>query len=277
MKERVTLTIERSILEQIDNSIDGSKIKNRSHAVELLLRQAIGIDKPTKGVILAGGDRTLKKDDTPKSLIEVKGKPLIQHNIELFKKYGIKDILISVCYKKEQVKDALGDGKKFGVNLTYIEEKNGLGTAGPLKQAKSQLKETFVMCNADELKEIDLNDMLSFHHANKAMATVALTTVRDVSNYGVALLNGNKIMAFMEKPDKDNAPSKLINAGLYIIEPEVIDFIPEGFSRMEMDVFPKLASEEKLCGYPFGGQWFDIESHKDVKKADIEWRGLNRK
>ncbi len=277
MKERITITIERNIIEQIDKSIDSVRIKNRSHAVELLLRQAIGIDKPTKALILAGGKGTrlhLLSKGQPKPLMELKGKPIIQYNIELFKKHGIKEILISVGYKSDEIKKVLGDGKKLGVNITYIEEKNPLGTAGPLRLARPYLKETFIMCNADELKDIDLDDMFSFHAANKALATVALTTVKDPSAYGVALLNGNKIMTFIEKPTKDNAPSNLINAGLYILEPEVINYVPEGFAKIETDVFPKLASEEKLCGYPFSGQWFDTGTPERFKVAEEKWRGF---
>ncbi|MFH1770854.1 MAG: sugar phosphate nucleotidyltransferase [archaeon] len=277
MKERVTLTLDRGLLENIDLSVDGSRIKNRSHAVEMLLRRAMGVDKPTKAVILAGGKgKRLKllSRGLPKPLMEIQGKPIIQYNIELFKKFGIKDIIISVGYKADLIKKKLGDGKKFGVNITYIEEKNPLGTAGPLKLAKHLLKESFVMCNADELKDVDLNDMFSFHHANKGCATIALTTVKEPSMYGVAVLNGNKIMTFVEKPSKGSEPSKLINAGLYILDPMVIDMIPEGFAMLETDVFPKLATDEELCGYPFSGQWFDTGTPERFKRAEEGWRGF---
>ena len=172
------------------------------------------------------------------------------------------------------IKKELGDGKKYGVNITYVEEKNALGTAGPLKLAKPLLKETFIMCNADELKNINLDDMFNFHQANKGLGTIALTSVQDPSAYGVALLNGNKIMTFVEKPSKESAPSNLINAGLYILEPDVIDYIPEGFAMVETDVFPKLASEENLCGYPFSGQWFDTGTPERFKFAEDKWRGF---
>ncbi|MAG38550.1 hypothetical protein CMO90_00505 [Candidatus Woesearchaeota archaeon] len=277
MKERVTLTLERSILEKVDKSVNGSKVKNRSHAVEMLLRQAIGFDKPTKALILAGGKGSRLKflsKGLPKPLMEINGKSIIQYNIELFKKHGIKEIIISVGYKAEQIKKKLGEGKRLGVNITYIEEKNALGTAGPLKLAKHLLKETFIMCNADELKDIDLNDMCAFHHSNKSIGTIALTTVKDPNAYGVALLNGNKIITFVEKPSKENAPSNLINAGLYILNPEVIDYIPEGYAMIETELFPKLASEEKLCGYPFSGQWFDTGTPERFKKAKSKWRGF---
>jgi len=277
MKERVTLTLDRDLIQKIDRTIDLHKIKNRSHAIEMLLRQAIGLDRPTKAVILAGGKGTrlkLLSKDKPKPLMEIKGRYIIEYNIELLRRHGIKDIIIPVGYKAEEFKKALGDGKKYGVTITYVEEKNPLGTAGPLKLAKALLKEPFIVCNADELKDIDLADMIAFHASNKALATVALTTVKDPSAYGVALLNGNKIMTFIEKPNKDNAPSNLINAGLYILDPQVIDYIPEGFAKIETDVFPKLAAEEKLCGYPFSGQWFDTGTPERFKNAKSKWRGF---
>lgn len=277
MKDRVTLTIDRRILEQVDKTVDGSKIKNRSHAIELFLRRSLGIDKPNKALILAGGKGTRLKllaTNKPKSLVELQGKEIIKYNIELMKKYGIKDIILSVGYKADMIRKALGDGSKMGVNITYIEEKTPLGTAGPLKLAKHLLTETFVVCNADELKNIDLDDMFTFHQNNKSMGTIALTTVKDPSAYGVALLNGNKIMSFVEKPRKEDAPSNLINAGLYILQPEVISYIPDGFAMLETDVFPKLATDESLCGYPFGGQWFDTGTPERFKKAEQEWRGF---
>jgi mannose-1-phosphate guanylyltransferase len=277
MKERVTLTIERSLLEQVDKTVDGSRIKNRSHAVELMMRKALGSHQPRKAFVLAGGKGTRLKEianGLPKPLVPLKGKPILEYTIDLFKKYGIKDIIIAVGYKAEMIKAHFGDGKKFGVSISYVEEHDPLGTAGPLKLAKEHLTSTFVMCNADELKDIDLNDMLVFHSTNRGAATIALTTVEDPSAYGVAVLNGNKIMTFVEKPDKKNAPSNLINAGLYILEPEIIDYIPEGFSKIEEDVFPKLASEEKLFGYPFSGQWFDTGTPQRLKLAEKEWRGF---
>ncbi len=116
--------------------------------------------------------------------------------------------------------------------------------------------------------------MFAYHKANKGCATIALTTRKDPSMYGVAVMNGNKVISFVEKPPKDNAPSNLINAGLYILDPVVIDYIPEGYARIETDVFPKLASEEELCGYPFGGQWFDARTPEKHKIAEDKWRGL---
>ncbi len=278
MKERVTLTIEEDILRQVDGQVDGTKIKNRSHAVELLLLSAMGANRPTKAFILAGGKGTRLRpitDEIPKPLIPVQGKPVIEHVIDLFKRSGIRDIIISVGYKADKIRDALGDGRRLGVSITYIEETQPLGTAGPLRLAKPFLTGTFVMCNADELKDIDLNAMYLFHKEVNALATIALTTVDDPSSYGVAKLQGSKIQEFIEKPKKGSAPSNLISAGLYILEPDVIDIIPgAGPASIERDVFPAIASQGKLYGFPFSGQWFDTGTLERYERAIKEWKGI---
>ncbi|MBN1377231.1 hypothetical protein JW949_02760 [Candidatus Woesearchaeota archaeon] len=259
MKERVTLTIEEELLKKIDNSIDGSKIKNRSHAVELLLRKGLGNIKPQKAFILAGGKNNSGKS---RSMVKIEGKAVLEHVIDLFKKHGINEIIISVSKKNQKIKKYFSDGSLWGVNIKYIEEEMPLGTGGPLNLAKEELKSTFVMCNADEIKDVDILDMFNFHKENEGLVTMALTTVKDPSDYGVVLMNGNKVMAFIEKPSKDIS-SRMINAGLYIIEPEIIKLLPEGYANLEQNVFPKLVRANKLIGYVFSGRWMDGKTVKN--------------
>lgn len=277
MKERITITLDQEIIREIDERVDGYKIKNRSHAIELALMSAIGNNRPKKAVILAGGLGTRLRpitNEIPKQLMPIHGKTIMEHVLDLFKKYGIKDIIMCIGYKGEKIKEYFGDGKKFNVNITYVEEKTPMGTAGPIRLAKDLLKDTFIVCNADELKDIDLFDMYLNHKESGAVATIALTTVEDPSAYGVARLQGNKILEFVEKPKKENAPSNLINSGLYIFEPEVIDYIPKGRSMSEKDVFPNLAKDGKLYGFPFSGQWFDTGTMKRYERAMKEWKDL---
>ena len=166
MKERVTLTIESSVLRQVDRSVDGKLIRNRSHAVESLLWMALGNQVPRKALILAGGKgerlRPITKE-IPKPLVPLHGRPILEHTIELLRKFGIRDILISIGYLGDRIREHFGDGKRFGVRLTYLEEDKPLGTGGPLRLAKGLLTETFVMCNADELKDLadDVLKMIS--------------------------------------------------------------------------------------------------------------------
>lgn len=278
MKERVTLTLDAGVLHVIDQKVDGHRIKNRSHAVELLLMQALGsTNGPKTAVILAGGKGTRLQPITyeiPKPLVLVHDKTLLEHAFDLFKKHGIKNIIIAIGHMGDKIKATIGNGRRYGVNVTYIEESKPLGTAGPLKLAQHLLTDTFIVCNADELKELDLGDMYSVHKENNAIATVALTTVDDPSSYGVAKMQGAKILEFIEKPKKENAPSNLINAGLYVFEPEILEYIGDGFQMLEKDVFPKLAKEGKLYGYPFTGQWYNTGTLDFYENAIKNWKDI---
>jgi NDP-sugar pyrophosphorylase family protein len=131
------------------------------------------------------------------------------------------------------------------------------------------------MLNGDELKDINIPRMFRLHKRKNALATIALTTVDDPSQYGVAKLSGTRILEFVEKPKKGEAPSNLINAGFYILEPGIVDMIPDSFSMIEKEVFPKLAAQGKLRGFPFAGQWFDIGNVERYKVAQQKWKDIN--
>ncbi|MCK4531993.1 MAG: nucleotidyltransferase family protein, partial [Candidatus Aenigmarchaeota archaeon] len=154
------------------------------------------------------------------------------------------------------------------------EEQKALGTGGPLRLAKDKLTKTFIVSNGDELKNINIMEMYEAHKKNRALVTIALTTVNDPSQYGVARLEGNRIVEFVEKPKKDKAPSNLINAGFYILEPEVTEMIPEGKCSLEKQIFPKLAKMGRLFGFPFSGQWFDTGNLDRYERALKEWKGI---
>ena len=275
MKERITITLDENLINHIDKRIDGVDIKNRSQEIELLLAEALGTNIPSKAVLLVGGRGTRLRpltDKIPKALLTVQNKTITEHLFDLLKKYGIRDIILSTGYLKDKIKEYFGDGSSVGVNITYIEEDEPLGTAGPLKLAKKHINDSFIASNGDELKNINIPRMFRLHKRKNALATIALTTVDDPSHYGVARLDGSRIVEFVEKPTK--APSNLINAGFYILEPEVIDVIPYGFSMLEKDVFPKLAQLGRLRGFPFAGQWFDIGNIERYKIAEKRWEGI---
>ncbi|MFH1787897.1 MAG: nucleotidyltransferase family protein [Candidatus Altiarchaeota archaeon] len=276
-REQLTITLRDDILKRIDERIDGITIRNRSHAIEVFLSKYLSVGKVRKALILAGGKGTRMRPFTyeiPKPMIPVQGKPLIQHIISLNRKHGITDITISVGYLGDRIKEYFGNGSRLGMNINYVEETEPLGTAGCLNLVRAELNEPFLMFNGDVLSDIDLSDFISFHDENKSIATIALTPVDDPSRFGVARLKGNKIKEFVEKPKKGKEPSKLINAGVYLLEPEVFKYVPEGFAMMEKDVFPKLAKEGKLTGYSFTGQWFDtgtVEAYENVIK---NWKAI---
>jgi len=278
MKERITITLDSELIKQIDKRIDGNIIKNRSQQIEILLTNALGTYRPQKAVILVGGKGTRLRPLTyekPKCLFDVNGKTVTEHLLDLLKKYGVRDIILSVGHLKGKVKEYFEDGSKFGVNISYIEENEPLGTAGPLKLAKKHLTDSFIVSNGDELKNINISRMFRLHKRKDALATIALTSVSDPSHYGVARLSGSRILEFIEKPKHGKEPSNLINAGFYILEPEVIDMIPNGFSMLEKDIFPKLAKEGRLRGFPFAGQWFDMGTFERYEAAKKKWQGID--
>ncbi len=275
MKERITITLDKELISQIDKRIDGMGIKNRSQEIELLLSESLGVNIPGKAVLLVGGrgSRLMPlTDKLPKALLEVQGKTIAEHLFDLLKKYGIRDAVLCTGYLKDKIKAHFGDGSVFGMNISYVEEDGPLGTAGPLKLAKKYLNDSFIVSNGDELKNINIPRMFRLHKRKNALATIALTTTDEPSHYGVARLDGSRIIEFIEKPQ--NPPSNLINAGFYIFEPEVIDMIPDGFSMIEKDIFPKLAKSGRLRGFPFAGQWFDIGNIERYKLAEKKWGGI---
>lgn len=276
-REKLTVTIKKSLIEKIDNIVDGRKIRNRSHATEYLVETGLGVNRVKKAIVLVGGEGTRLRPFTyelPKALLPIHGKPMVQHVLDLLKSHGVTEIFLAIYYKGDKIKEYFGDGSKFGLNIKYIVEKTPLGTAGPLRLAKKYLNETFFIVWGDILSEIDLSDFMHFHNNNEGLATVALTSVEDPSRFGVAAMRGSKIVEFVEKPQKNNAPSNFINAGIAIMEPEIIEkYVPQkGKAMVEYDVYPKLANEGKLFGYPFEGKWLDTGTHEAYEKAIKEWK-----
>ena len=278
MKEKISITLDESIIKDIDRFVDGTKVKNRSHAIELLISRSLGHNRPKIAVFLLGGAGTRFRPITyemPKALLPLQGKTVSEHLFDLFKKYGITKFIFSLGYKADKIQEYFGNGSKWGVEIIYVVEEKPLGSAGALRLAKEHLKDgPFIVTNGDELKDIDIEDMYKTHKETGAKITVALTTVENPSVYGVAAMKGNKILKFVEKPKKEDAPSNLINSGLSIWEPSAINEIPEGFSMYEKQVFPILAEKGELFGYIFEGQWFDTGMPERYEKAIKEWKGI---
>lgn len=278
-RQRITITIKKDILDQLDKSIDGSEIRNRSHAVEFFLSKNF-LPKVTKVLILAGGKGINLSHFTyemPKCMIPIQGKPLLEHTLDLLAKYDFKDIIISVGCLGDRIKEYFGDGSKFGINIEYIDQgENEKGTAQPLRLAKAYLPDdsSFILIYGDVLADINLLDLVDFHNENNRLATMGLTSLKDVSSWGVVSLTGNRVSDFAEKPGEDTN-SHLINAGVYILSPKVINYISPNNLSLEKEVFPQLAQEGELNGYHFAGQWFDVGTQKIYENAVKEWKPIN--
>jgi len=276
-RERLTITLREDILNELDGMVDGIKIRNRSHAIEMVLSKALSGRKVKKAFILAGGKGTRMRPLTyeiPKSMIPLKGKPLVQHIMELCRKYDVRDIILSVGYLGDKIKQHFGDGSNLGIKISYVEEREELGTAGPLNLAKEMLDGPFLMFNGDVLCTLDIPDFIRFHEEKNAVATIALTQVKDTSSFGVVKMKGDRIVEFIEKPTASE-DSKLINAGVYLLEPEIFKYIPKGRASIERDVFTKLAKEGKLYGYHFEGEWLDTGTPEAYEHAIKNWKGID--
>jgi mannose-1-phosphate guanylyltransferase len=217
-----------------------------------------------KAVLLVGGLGTRLRpltNDRPKSIVPVLNRPVLEHTIAYLKQYGVNDIIITLNYLPEVIEDYFGDGSKFGVNLAYFMEKEPRGTAGAVKNAESGLDSAFFVLNGDIFTDLNLTEMYAFHRKRKAQATIALSYVKDPSAFGVVDTEPDgRVKRFIEKPPPGTAPSNWINAGTYILEPEVLAEIPPGVHHMfERGLFPHLVNTGKpVYGYPYKGYWLDM-------------------
>jgi NDP-sugar pyrophosphorylase family protein len=230
--------------------------------------------------ILAGGFGTRLRPITyeiPKPLVPVQGKPILTHTIEFFKKFGVTEIIMSIGFLGEKIMDYYGDGSKFGVKIQYITEDEPAGTAGPLRLIKHLINdEDFFMINGDNLFNLDLNNMIKQHKNTGCIASLALTPVDDPTSFGVAKLNENKILEFIEKPKIENAPSNLINAGVYLFNSKIFNYIPDKtYSKIETEVFPELAKKGELFAYLMQGQWLPVGTMQEYETAIKDWKGNN--
>jgi len=230
--------------------------------------------KEIKAVILAGGKGTRLYPVTyeiPKPLLPVKRRPIINYLVDLFRKNGVEDIsvLVSSDFKEEFVwwkKRYYPDGK-----IELVEEPQPLGTFGGLIFLKEKLGGSdFFLTNGDELKEIDLKEMVAFHQQRPEIATIALIEVPNPQDYGVVLCESGRVAEFLEKPA--NPPSNYINSGLYLLSKEIFNYHSgPTFCMIEKDIFPRLAKEGKLAAFSFKGRWTDCGTWERYEKAIKNW------
>lgn len=229
-----------------------------------------------KAVILAGGEGTRLRPLTfnrPKSMVPILNRPFLEHMIDYLKGYNINDIILALCYLPDHIQNYFGDGSDFGVRLTYVMENSPLGTAGAVKNIEQHIDETFFVFNGDIFTDLDLTQMMEFHQEMKAKVTIALTPVENPSIYGVVEADANsRVERFIEKPSPDAVTTNMINAGTYIIAPEVLAPIPpESFCTFEREVFPMLVETgEPVYSYPSDAYWIDIGSHEKYLKLHYD-------
>lgn len=227
-----------------------------------------------KAVVLAGGKGTRLRPLTftkPKPLLPLAGEPAIARLIRKLSHEGIDEIILTTNYFANRLRTALGDGSKYGLPIHHVEEESPLGTAGSVKNSESLIDETFVVVQGDNQFEFHLNDVVQLHRKLGALATMALVQVDNPSEYGIVEMSDGRVTRFLEKPRPEECFSNLVNAGLYVLEPEVLGLVPEGrafdFSR---NLFPlMLQSKMTLAGSRASGFWVDIGDPKSYLKASV--------
>ena len=226
-----------------------------------------------KALVLAGGFGTRLRPlscTRPKMLFPLGDLPLMDWTLKSLSQGGVDTVVMAVNYMAEALVRYLGP-TKYDLGIIYSREQRPLGTGGPIKKAKALLDdEPFLVYYGDVISDIDIRRLIEYHKAKNGLATIALTPVSDPSMYGAVELDWEgRITRFVEKPEKGKEPSNLINAGIYVLDPKIFDYIPEGRAvSIEREVFPVLANERNLFGFEFHGLWTDMGVPDDYLKAN---------
>jgi mannose-1-phosphate guanylyltransferase len=232
-----------------------------------------------KAVVLAGGEGTRLRPltfSTPKQMLPVAGRPVIERVVEKLACHGVDEVVLSLGYRPDAFIAAYPDGGCAGVALTYVVEDTPLDTAGALAFAAREAgvgDGTFVAMNADVLTEIDVTALVEFHHLRGGAATIALTPVEDPSLFGVVPTDGRgRVEAFIEKPLSRPAPTNMINAGVYVLGPSFLDHVPAGRRvSVEREVFPALAEDGALYALGSDALWTDMGTPEKYLEANLAW------
>ncbi len=235
-----------------------------------------------KAVIMAGGEGTRLRPLTsniPKPMMPIVNRPMMEHIVTLLKTHGFDEIVVTVAFMANAIRTYFGDGSEFGVRMVYATEETPLGTAGSVRNAMDELDERFLVISGDVLTDIDLGEIVRFHDEKKAMATIGLVPVENPLEFGIVITNEDgSIERFLEKPTWGQVFSDTINTGIFVLEPEIFDYIEPGRPvDFSSEVFPALLAEGRpLYGAVSEGYWEDVgtleaylRAHKDALDAKV--------
>jgi mannose-1-phosphate guanylyltransferase / phosphomannomutase len=226
-----------------------------------------------KAVLMAGGEGTRLRPltlSTPKPLVPVCNKPMMEHILEKARDTGIKEYISTLYYLGDEIRAHFGDGSDWGVSMDYSVEETPLGTAGAVKILEDRLDDTFVILSGDSMTDIDVSEAVRFHKKAGSMATIVLTRVDTPLEYGVVIIDKDgKIIRFLEKPGWGEVFSDTVNTGIYVLEPEVFKYMVPGKNYdWSRDIFPMLLSEGRpLYGCALDGYWCDIGNLKQYREV----------
>lgn len=238
-----------------------------------------------KAVILVGGLGTRLRPLTcnrPKPMLPIINEPFIEHMLRNLRDQGIDEAILAVQYLAERFREALGDGSRLGLRVRIEEEPEPRGTAGAVKHVAHMLDGTTFVFNGDVMTDLDLQAMLAMHRAKQSKLTIALTPVEDPTAFGLVETNAEgRIQRFLEKPRPEEITTNLINAGTYILEPEVLEYVPEAqFYMFEKGLFPDLLRRDTpMYSFPSDAYWTDIgkpqtylDVHHDILQGKMHFK-----
>lgn len=232
------------------------------------LEELIGTSlRPNIAVIMAGGKGIRLRpltENCPKPMIPVAGRPILERIVLHLVGYGIREIYISLNYLGNMIEDHFGDGSSFGCTIKYLREEKPLGTGGSLALLPDRPKHPFVVMNGDQITQIDINSLLSFHDQEHVEATIAIKPYQVEIPFGVIQKNGNHLIEIQEKP----MANYLINTGIYVLNPSVLPLIPRNEEFPITALFDMLLERKMPVGVHYVDEdWIDVGRHDDLKKA----------
>ncbi|HMC40006.1 MAG TPA: NDP-sugar synthase [Acidimicrobiales bacterium] len=234
-----------------------------------------------KAVVLVGGEGTRLRPltlTTPKQMLPVGGRPMIERVLDWLGGHGVDEAVLSLGYRPDAFLEAYPDGQAGGIRLAYAVEETPLDTAGAIRYAalEAGIDDMFVVVNGDVLTSIDVTALVAFHHGRAAEATIALTPVEDPSRFGVVPTDPDgRVTDFIEKPPPGEAPTNLINAGTYVLEPSVLERIPGGRRvSIERETFPALVADGALYALGSDAAWVDAGTPATLLAANLTYAPL---
>jgi NDP-mannose synthase len=228
-----------------------------------------------KAVLMVGGKGTRLRPYSyvmPKPMVPVGKYPVLELAVRQLQKNSFSEAIFSLGYMGHVIKNYFGDGQKFGIKITYSEEKEPLGTAGHLSLIKDKLTDTFLLMNGDILASVNFKELIEHHKKSGALVTAVLQKQRNTLEYGVVNTDDTgRILAYIEKPTQEHNAT----IGMYLMEPGVLDYIDEG-KRLDMpDLISKLiAAKQKVQSYQLTGTWLHLSRPGDVEKANDRWKEI---
>lgn len=228
--------------------------------------------KTNRVILMVGGLGTRLRpltQDTPKPMLKVGNKPILQTIVEKFAEYGFVNITMCVNFNASIIKDYFGDGKEFGVNIDYVLEEKRMGTAGALSLLKERPSEPFFVMNGDLLTNVNFEHIFNYHTLNKATATMCVREYDYEVPYGVVKMNDNRIIEIAEKP----VQKFFVSAGIYVLSPEILDLIPKNEFYDMPALFEKLIKLSKnVISFPIREYWLDIGRMEEYQRANEEYK-----